>query len=371
MRIFISYRRADSQSISDRIYEWLAEAFGKENVFQDVYGIRAGDDFRDAIRQQVGTCDVLIVVIGQSWLNVTETDDGSGETRRRLENPNDSVRLEIEAGLSDRTKTLVIPVLVNEGKFPAAVGLPESMRNLANLNAAQIRNNPYFEDDMRRLIARLREHDRERPSRAANTPQRNSPVGLIVGGVAAVVLVAAIVFIASRPQGLSSADQTATANAQNLNDSNQTQTAVAQQSADATGTISAQVGYFLGGWNVASGEVSTTITGLQVSLNGNGTLTLTYTSYCPPQGNLCLTTESEYIISDATFTNGQVRGQTGNTQLTLIRGAESGQLITNVRLNQSTTDSVAMVRRRFIDDLTSISTLQINPNFVLIPTSTP
>jgi hypothetical protein len=36
MRIFISYRRKDSEAITGRIYDRLGAAFGEDNVFQDV-----------------------------------------------------------------------------------------------------------------------------------------------------------------------------------------------------------------------------------------------------------------------------------------------------------------------------------------------
>jgi len=412
MRIFISYRRVDSQAITDRIYEWLSEAFGKDKVFQDVYGIRAGDDFREAIRQQVGDCDVLIAVIGQQWLNITETDDGSGETRRRLENPNDSVRLEIEAGLSDRTKTLVIPVLVNDGQFPSAARLPETIRNLTNLNAAQVRNNPYFEDDMRRLIARLREHEREMTARGALTTKPKRQPSLVWGAaLVAVGLIVSVILIASvRSTGMNQAELTTTplsaSNATVVAMANQTmtadaidatldtglitathiaataqavETATAAANTNATATLDAEIGYFLGSWAAVSTDISASLSAVTLTRAADSTLTMTYTSYCPPQGNLCYTSESTYTIYSAAYANDQVRATLENTRITLLKGADDGEIIANIRFGSGDASSVVMERRRFIiDDFSVVATFQLDPgvfsqqnSFQLAATATP
>ncbi len=130
-RIFISYRRADSQSVADRIHEHLAEVFRDDNVFQDVLGVSYGADFRRVLQQQVSVCDVMLVIIGQNWLNITD-----GEGNRRLDNPDDFVRIEVETGLRSAT-TLVIPVLVNSARMPHDVELPESLRELTYRNAIE------------------------------------------------------------------------------------------------------------------------------------------------------------------------------------------------------------------------------------------
>ncbi|MBK8025014.1 MAG: hypothetical protein IPK19_27295 [Chloroflexi bacterium] len=36
LKLFISYRRLDSQDFTDRLFEHMAKHFGAENVFQDV-----------------------------------------------------------------------------------------------------------------------------------------------------------------------------------------------------------------------------------------------------------------------------------------------------------------------------------------------
>src|SRR6266545_1657592 len=101
-RIFISYRRDDSASITTAIYHQLVQVFGERNVFKDVENIRGGDDFGTVLKQQVNKYDVLLVIIGRQWLNITDKNGN-----RRLDNPGDWVRIEVETGL-ERGNMLVI-----------------------------------------------------------------------------------------------------------------------------------------------------------------------------------------------------------------------------------------------------------------------
>lgn len=147
--IFISYRRVDSDDIVGRIYDRLAEEFGKEAIFKDVDAIPLGSDFRQVIDEAVGRCQVLLAVIGRDWLTVTETD-GS----RRLDNSRDYVRSELELSLDRRI--LVIPLLVKGARMPDPKDLPLAIRNLAYCNGISIRSDPDFHRDMDRLIEAIR-----------------------------------------------------------------------------------------------------------------------------------------------------------------------------------------------------------------------
>ena len=148
-RIFISYRRSDSQAITDRIYERLAKLYGKSNVFLDAFNIPLGADFTSIINQRVASCDILLVIIGTEWLN---TKDSNGQ--RRLDDSNDFVRIEVETGLKNE-KTTVIPILVNGGKLPREMELPATLNKLPYRNALEIRNSPYFDGDIRLLLGTL------------------------------------------------------------------------------------------------------------------------------------------------------------------------------------------------------------------------
>jgi len=143
-RIFISYRRDDTAAAAGRIYDDLAQQFGHDAVFMDVDAIEAGEDFREAIRKVLSQCQVMLAVIGKSWLHAK---DAAG--RRRLENPADWVRLEIETALERKIR--IIPVL-SEGVAPPLVSeLPESLQPLAYRQAAFVRHTRDFRRDMERL----------------------------------------------------------------------------------------------------------------------------------------------------------------------------------------------------------------------------
>ncbi|MGE0100139.1 MAG: toll/interleukin-1 receptor domain-containing protein, partial [Hydrogenophaga sp.] len=129
--IFISYRRDDTAGYAGRLYDRLAGHFGAERVFMDVEGIEPGTDFVTAIENAVGSCRVLIVVMGDEWLN---TSDAAG--RRRLDDPNDFIRLETVIALKRGIR--VVPVLVDGAPMPRAEDLPEDLRPLARRQAIEV-----------------------------------------------------------------------------------------------------------------------------------------------------------------------------------------------------------------------------------------
>jgi len=130
-KIFIGYRREDSAGHSGRLFDKLSEHFGKDHVFMDVAGIEPGVDFVEAIEKAVGSSDAFIVVIGKQWLSITDADG-----RRRLDNPEDFIRLEIAAAL--RRNIRVIPVLVQGATAPSSGNLPEDLKKLSRLHAHEI-----------------------------------------------------------------------------------------------------------------------------------------------------------------------------------------------------------------------------------------
>lgn len=163
-RIFISYRRVDSHIITGRIHDWLVFAFGEKNVFKDVDDIPPGMDFRMVLRNALDTCDAVLAVIGAEWLNHRDA-----QGRRRLDLPDDFVRMEIEAALS-RDDVLVIPVLVNGAIMPTVDELPFKLRPLAYRNAVIIRHDPDFQRDMARLIEQLSRIKGKKINLAGNKP---------------------------------------------------------------------------------------------------------------------------------------------------------------------------------------------------------
>jgi TIR domain len=167
-RIFISYRRADAGWPARWLADRLAGQFGAGVVFQDVDSIRPGDDFAAAIEEAVGACAVLLAVIGPQWL-VAEGDAG-----RRLDDPQDWVRLEIEAAI--RRGVRIVPVLVDGARMPAAAELPPSLRDLVRRQAVPLSPASL---DIRRLVSVLEtalEHEGKRAVQAdTRTPSPAQP----------------------------------------------------------------------------------------------------------------------------------------------------------------------------------------------------
>ena len=149
--IFISYRRSDSRSATERIYDRLKAKFGKDLIFKDASSILGGTDFAVRLEQAVSQCKMLLVIIGKTWLTVTNADG-----TRRLDNPEDWVRIEIEAALNRDIP--VIPVLIEGAKMPSKSELPESLQRLARRHYVEIGNDPRFDEDANRLIADIQRH---------------------------------------------------------------------------------------------------------------------------------------------------------------------------------------------------------------------
>lgn len=149
-KIFLSYRRDDSADATGRIYDRLVQRFGKEQIFKDVDSIPLGVDFRDHLGEVVGRCNLVLVVIGDRWI------DAGTAGARRLDDAADFVRIEIEAALE--RKIPVVPVLVRGATIPADSALPPSLRALAYRNGMSVRPDPDFHRDMDRLIAGLESH---------------------------------------------------------------------------------------------------------------------------------------------------------------------------------------------------------------------
>ena len=145
--IFISYRREESAGHAGRVYDHLRERFGRERVFMDVSAIEPGVDFVEAIDQAVGSCAVLLVIIGRKWLDCT---DAAG--RRRLDDPKDFIRLEVGTAL--RRKIRVVPVLVQDAVMPGEADLPDDLKLLARRNAIEI-SDTHWDTDLAQLVETL------------------------------------------------------------------------------------------------------------------------------------------------------------------------------------------------------------------------
>lgn len=151
-KIFINYRREDSEAMTGRIHDHLEPHFGSDNVFIDVNTIPAGADFRKHLEEAISKCDVVLVVIGQQWLRV-KFREGPLLGQRRLDDPRDFVRIEIQSALARRIP--VIPVLVGNAKMPPEQMLPKEIKDLCYRHAIELRSGKDFRVHMQRLILSL------------------------------------------------------------------------------------------------------------------------------------------------------------------------------------------------------------------------
>lgn len=156
MTIFINYRRDDSRNESECIYNRLSGEFDKEIIFRDLDSLPLGANLSE-IETQIIQSDVLLVVIGTTWLNCEK--DG----KKRLFADEDWVREEIEIGLEIEIN--VIPVLVRGAKIPNPEELPKTIQTLVSQNWAELRVGSEFDSDMKRLVKKLKKISDQIPKR--------------------------------------------------------------------------------------------------------------------------------------------------------------------------------------------------------------
>jgi hypothetical protein len=146
--IFISYRRADTGLTCDRVADYLGTVYGLPIIFRDLDHLVAGEDFRVTLHKALRRAKVAVVLIGPQWLSVT---DAAGQ--RRLDAPEDYVRLELETLL--RQGTPVFPLLVQGAPPPVAADLPATLTALAYVQMRPVRAGTDFRRDMQAVVADL------------------------------------------------------------------------------------------------------------------------------------------------------------------------------------------------------------------------
>jgi hypothetical protein len=188
--IFISYRRDDAPDFAMRLRDRLDREFGRDRIFMDVDDIPVGMDFRNVLELALRNIDVMVVLIGPHWLT-----SGTERGQRRLDDPNDFVRMEIEYAL--RADVHVVPVLMGDAKMPRSQELPPALRQLPYRLAVAV-SHASFDRDVRLLFSALRE-----PAESAQTAERISePTNVVPPSWKLVLLskVASLLGIPSAPQ---------------------------------------------------------------------------------------------------------------------------------------------------------------------------
>jgi hypothetical protein len=146
--VFISYRRDDAPGYTRALYEALEKQFGAAQVYMDVDAIKPGVDFVEALEAALASCHILIAVIGENWL-IASNDRG-----RRIDDPNDFVRMEIATAL--KRGIPVVPLLVEGATMPSAEDVPSDLKPLARRNALAI-SHARFSGDLARVVAAIDE----------------------------------------------------------------------------------------------------------------------------------------------------------------------------------------------------------------------
>ena len=198
--IFISYRRDDAAGHAGRLADNLIERFGKNRIFRDIDNIEPGEDFVTKIENAVGSCDILLAVIGRTWL----APNGSG----RLDNPNDFVRLEIATAL--RRNIRVIPVLVQRANMPKPEDLPDDLDSLTRRNAVEL-TDLRWPSDVEQLISvmeRILVDPNSGGRKNRTPPYKNKRLMLIAGVSLIVLLAAATILFWPPPKTVQSSDNT-------------------------------------------------------------------------------------------------------------------------------------------------------------------
>jgi hypothetical protein len=142
-KVTISYRRADTEAITGRLFDRLSDRYGRESVFRDIDNIPAGIDFRRQIADALRQSHVLIVVIGQKWL-------GAKGGQFRITEETDPVRIEVETAI--RQGLPIVPVLIGNTRMPQPADLPESLKDFSYFNAIRLDAGQDFDHHIGRIV---------------------------------------------------------------------------------------------------------------------------------------------------------------------------------------------------------------------------
>ena len=168
-RIFISYRREDSSGHVLALLPALRGHFGADRIFKDTDNIPPGADFLKFIKNELESCSVLLAIIGREWLTIQDPR----LKRRRLDNPDDFLRVEVASALKNE-RIRVIPVLIERAPMPSAQDLPSDLAELAFRNAIEL-SDVRWDSDVRLLIDAI-EHA---VAESAAKPQAPARPGLL------------------------------------------------------------------------------------------------------------------------------------------------------------------------------------------------
>ena len=195
--VFINYRRGDTAGEARALFTELAAILGKNSVFMDVDAIALGRDFREVVRERLESCDLMLALVGRNWVHAKNP---AGQ--RRLEDPDDLVRLEIDAAL--KRNIPVTPILVQGAQMPTVAELPKEIESFAYRNGFELSHNRW-ESDVQEMIKRLglskqrdpreiRDIETERKTPREQKPTRKPWPTIVAVSVVAIALLGGGVF---------------------------------------------------------------------------------------------------------------------------------------------------------------------------------
>jgi hypothetical protein len=148
VKIFVSYRREDTQHVVSRLCDRLEKAFGPQSVFFDQCSVGTGGDFLGQVGGAIYTSDVILVVIGLSWATIRDE-----KGRLRLSDSDDPVRWEV--GLALASQRVLIPLLVDQARMPTKGDLPRALRDITTRSGVRLDTGAGFDSSVDDLIQRL------------------------------------------------------------------------------------------------------------------------------------------------------------------------------------------------------------------------
>ncbi len=197
VKLFISYRRTDSEPITKRIHALLEAEFGNGNVFIDK-DLEPGDWWTQVVTA-INRADACLIVIGAGWLTAINAETG----KPRLFDLEDVVRREIELSLM---RPLKVILLLNDAHVPSIAQIPATIRHMPDMQAFEVRDGEHLEADVK-SVARKIKVSFGLPTETTDTaetiivpppdplPPRRLPV--MAGGIAALAVIALLIALAS------------------------------------------------------------------------------------------------------------------------------------------------------------------------------
>jgi hypothetical protein len=172
-RVFISYRRADAEYAAGALGRELRRHFGDEQIFRDKENVGGGVAWKRQVLHEIDKDSALLVLIGPEWVNIKDA-----QGRRRLDDSDDAVRLEIADGIRDGAA--ILPVLLENAQMPNESELPSDLRPLADFNAMKLRDGDWAHDlaNILRTLEKSGFKPVGTPLAMASEAQRAAPVAM-------------------------------------------------------------------------------------------------------------------------------------------------------------------------------------------------